>query len=275
MFYLAIGLMIAVGSYAAVGALLFVVQRKLQYSPETVRTLPATIGLPQARERVIATADNEKIILWEIPPRTGFPVILFLPGNFGALRLHVDRFREVTADGTGLLAVSFRGYGGSSGSPSERGLLKDARALWDYAVTFHDPEELAVWGLSLGAAVGIALAAERPVRRLIVEGAFRSAASIAQRRYPIFPARWCLLDKFDCERLIARVNGSVLFLHGALDDVVPISEAKCLFEKAISPKRFVAFPQGDHNNLLEFSVTSVIRDFLQEQRRDQAETISA
>src|ERR1044071_1288963 len=199
--------------YLIVGAALFVWQRRLQYRPESIRTLPSVAGLRDATERVVTTSDAQSILLWEIPPRPGFPVVIFLPASHGALRLHVNRFREMTADGTGLLALSYRGFGGSSGSPTERGLIEDAKSLWDHATAAYQAENLVVWGYSLGTAVAITLAAQRPVRRLIVEGSFVSAAAIAQQRYPMFPVRWCLLDRFDCAAPITRVKASILMLH--------------------------------------------------------------
>lgn len=265
MLYLAIAIIVAVAIYAIIGAALFIGQRRLQYRPDTIRTFPGAIGLPQAGEHTIATTDAQSIIVWKIPPQPGFPVIIFLPGSHSALRLHVNRFREITADGTGLLALSYRGFGGSSGSPTERGLIEDARSLWDYATTSYPSERLVVWGYSLGTAVGIALAAQRSVRRLIVEGGFVSAAAIAQHRYPMFPARWCLLDKFDCAPLVTRVKASILMVHGVGDKVVPISEAKRLFDLATSSKKLVTFPAGGHEDLFDFGVTGSVRAFLEDE----------
>jgi uncharacterized protein len=264
MSYLAVAAIAAVVLYAVIGAALFVWQRRLQYRPEATRMLPAACGLPEATEHIISTADGQNIIIWQIPPRPGFPVVVFLPGSAGALRMHVDRFRQITADGTGLLALSYRGYGGSSGSPAEQGLIEDARSLWRHATMSYAPETLVVWGLSLGAAVGIALAAERPVRRLIVEGGFSSAAAIAQRRYPMFPVRWCIRDKFDCAPLIARVSASILFVHGERDELVPIAEAKWLFDRAVSRKHLVTFAAGGHDDLLDHGLARSVRGFVLE-----------
>jgi uncharacterized protein len=265
MLYFAVTCIVVVAIYALIGAALFFGQRRLQYRPETIRTLPGAIGLPQAVEHVITTADAHNIIVWKITPRPGFPIIVFLPGSHGALRLHVDRFRHLTADGTGLLALSYRGFGGSSGSPTERGLIEDARSLWDHATTYYPLESLVLWGYSLGTAVAIALAAQRPVRRLIVEGSFVSAAAIAQHRYPMFPARWCLLDKFDCGALVTRVKAPILMLHGAADKVVPISEARQLFDLATSRKKLVIFPEGGHEDLFDHGVTRSARAFLEDE----------
>jgi hypothetical protein len=111
--------------YAAIVALAYFAQRSLMYFPERTRTTPARAGLPQAEEVELATSDGEKAIAWHVPPRGERPVVLYFHGNGGALAWRVERFARLIADGTGLIALSFRGYGGSTGQPSEAGLLRD------------------------------------------------------------------------------------------------------------------------------------------------------
>src|SRR5438067_11260082 len=114
----------ALVGYAAVLALLYVTQRAMQYFPERFRTAPAAAGLPEAEEVVLDTADGERVIIWHVPPRGEKPVILYFHGNGGSLRYRSGHFRDLIADGTGLVALSYRGYGGSSGSPTEPGLMQ-------------------------------------------------------------------------------------------------------------------------------------------------------
>src|SRR5205809_3090307 len=115
--------------YFAVVAVLYVGQRALLFPiPRTGRTEPASVGFSQAEEHVLTTADGEKIIVWHVPAQSGHPVVMFFPGNGDFLAGRVDRFRALTADGTGLVALSYRGYAGSTGYPSEQGLLLDAAA---------------------------------------------------------------------------------------------------------------------------------------------------
>src|SRR6266513_2964437 len=118
----------AILGYGALLALLYLTQRAIQYFPERFRTAPAAAGLPQAQEVVLETSDGERVIAWHVPPRGNKPVVLYFHGNGGSLRMRVDRFRDLTADGTGLVALSYRGYAGSSGAPTEAGLVSDALA---------------------------------------------------------------------------------------------------------------------------------------------------
>src|SRR5262245_51412036 len=121
-------LILALVCYGGLVALLYVGQRALQYFPERFRTAPAAAGLPEAEEVVLDTSDGERVIVWHVPPRGQKPVVLYFHGNGASLRWRVDRFRTLTADGTGLVALSYRGYGGSSGSPTAPGLRRDGSA---------------------------------------------------------------------------------------------------------------------------------------------------
>src|SRR4030081_3590543 len=106
---------------------LFFAQRALVFPiPQTVRTPPVTAGFPEAEEHILTTADGERVIVWHVPAKPGHAVVLYFSGNGDFLAGGVSRFRGITSDGTGLVALSYRGFAGSSGRPSERGLLWDA-----------------------------------------------------------------------------------------------------------------------------------------------------
>src|SRR5262249_59569280 len=104
----------------------------------------------QAEEVVLQTQDGEKVIAWHVSPHGEKPVVLYFHGNGGALSMRAGRFRKLVADGTGLLALSYRGYGGSSGSPTETGLIADAEAAYRFAADKYDARRPALWGESLG-----------------------------------------------------------------------------------------------------------------------------
>src|ERR1700688_1360271 len=108
----------AVAFYGGGVALLYVAQRSLQYFSQRRRTVPRAIGLPEAEEAVLDTADGERVIVWHVPPREEQPVFLYFHGNGGSLRWRDERFRALISDGSGLIALSYRGYGGSSGRPT-------------------------------------------------------------------------------------------------------------------------------------------------------------
>ena len=198
-------------------ALMYVFQRTLIYFPDRTRTPPAAAGLPQAEEVALTSSDGEKLIAWHVAPRGDKPVVLYFHGNGGALNLRADRFRDLTADGTGLVALSYRGYGGSSGRPSEDGLIRDARAAYDFAAARYAAERIVLWGESLGTAVAVALAAERPVAGVILDAPFTSAIDVGAAAYPFAPVRWLMKDTFRSDRRIVRVKAPILVLHGERD----------------------------------------------------------
>ena len=257
-------LILVVLGYGGLLALMYLFQRTLMYFPERVRTSPAAAGLPQAEEIVLTTEDGERLIAWHVPPQGDRPIVLYFHGNGGALRLRADRFRAVVADGAGLLALSYRGYGGSSGSPSEAGLVRDAEAAYGFAAARHPPRRIVLWGESLGSGVAVALAAARPVGGVILDAPFTSAADVGAAAYPIMPVRWLIKDAFRSDERIARIGAPLLVLHGERDAVVPIGFGERLFARAREPKRFVRFPLGDHVDLDQHGAIKEVRAFLAE-----------
>jgi uncharacterized protein len=169
--------------YGGFVTLLYVAQRSLQYFPERRRTAPSAAGLPEAEELVLATADGERVIVWHVPPRGEAPVFLYFHGNGGSLRWRNERFRALISDGSGLVALSYRGYGGSSGRPTEKGLGEDAAAAHAFAVARYSAQRIVLWGESLGSALAIALATERTVGCLVLEAPFTSAVDVGARHY--------------------------------------------------------------------------------------------
>jgi uncharacterized protein len=254
-------LLVLVG-YAGLLALLYVAQRSLMYFPDSLRTPPAAAGLPTAEEVTLATADGERVIAWHLPPRGENPVVVYFHGNGGSLRDRADRFRALTADGSGLLALSYRGYGGSSGSPSEAGLIADAEAAYAYAAARYRPAGIALYGESLGSAVAVAIAAAHPVGRVVLESPFTSAADVGAAVYWFAPVRWLIKDGFYSDRRIRRVTVPLLVLHGERDQVVPIRFGERLFALANEPKRLVRFAAGGHVDLDGHGAMQVVRKFL-------------
>jgi uncharacterized protein len=256
---------IVAATYVAAVGVLYLCQRNILYRPpQTFRTAPAAAGLPEAKEEVLVTQDGERVIAWSVPPHEGKKVILFFPGNGDTLALRVPRLRAVITDGAGLVALSYRGYAGSSGSPSEQGLILDARAAYDYAAAHYPPARLVIWGFSLGTGPAVALAAERPVGKLILEAPYTSITDIAGADLPFIPVRLLLKDQFHSDLRIEKVHAPLLIMHGERDPVIPIRFARRLFALANEPKRFFSFPEGRHFNLDAYGASAVALHFINE-----------
>jgi hypothetical protein len=257
-------LIVIVVGYGGLLALMYIFQRALMYFPDPTRVAPAQAGLPQAEEVTLTTSDGEKLIAWHVPPREGKPVIVYFHGNAGALNLRVGRFRWVADDGDGLLALSYRGYGGSTGRPNEEGLIRDGVAAYEFAASRHPSSRIVLWGESLGTAVAVAVAAEHKVAGLILDAPFTSIADVGAAVYPFIPVRWLIKDPFHSDRRIAKVTAPILVLHGERDRVVPIRFGEALYKLANEPKRMVRFPRGNHVDLDDHGAPDVVRKFFDE-----------
>lgn len=252
---------VAAVGYVGLMAAMFFAQRALMYFPDTQRTPPAAAGFAQAEELVLDTHDGEKIIAWHLPPQAGKPVVLYFHGNGGAMALRVDRFQRIAAAGAGLLAIDYRGYGGSTGAPTEHGLIEDARAAYAFAAARY-PGRIALWGESLGTGVAIALAAEQPVTHIVLDAPYTSALEVAATVYWYFPVRFLMKDTFRSDLRVARVKAPVLILHGEADDIIPIRYGEQLLALIAGEKRLVRYPGGYHVDLDRFGAADEALKFI-------------
>ncbi|WP_027545553.1 alpha/beta hydrolase [Bradyrhizobium sp. WSM2254] len=249
--------------YCAGLVVLYVRQREMLFPiPPVGRTAPDAAGLPEAEEHVLTTSDGEKVVVWHVPARPGRPVILYFPGNGDSLAGCVSRFKAMTADGTGLVALAYRGYAGSSGAPSEEGLLRDAAAAYAFTTARYAAERIVAWGFSLGTGVAVAIASEHPVRRLILEAPYTSAVDVAASLYRFAPVRLLMHDQFRSDERIARVTVPLLVMHGTNDLAIPIGFGERLFALAHEPKQFVRFAGGGHDNLDAFGAVETAKRFI-------------
>jgi uncharacterized protein len=254
---------VAALGYIAGLAALFLAQRSLIFPiPTTVRTAPGAAGFADAEEHALSTSDGERVIVWHVAARPGHGVVVYFPGNGDFLAGLVARFRDIVADGTGLVALSYRGYAGSSGRPSEQGLLNDAAAAYAFATKLYDPRQVVLWGFSLGSGVAVALAAEHPVGGLILEAPYTSIADVAAAAFPLMPARYLLRDQFRSDERVMWVKAPLLVMHGEQDSTISISFGEKLFARANTPKQFVRFPGGGHNDLDVHGAVDAARHFI-------------
>jgi uncharacterized protein len=252
----------ALGYFAALAAMFFAQRAFIFPVPSTARTLPQYAGFPQAEEHVLSTSDGERVIVWHVAPAPGRHIVIYFPGNGDTLAASVGRFREIIADGTGLVALSYRGYAGSSGLPSEQGLIQDAAAAYAFTAALYPAREIVLWGFSLGSGVAVALAAAHPVGGMILEAPYTSIADIAASAFPFFPVRYLLKDRFYSDRRIAEIAAPLLVIQGERDATIPIVFGERLFAMAREPKQFVRFPGGSHNDLDNFGAIETARQFI-------------
>jgi uncharacterized protein len=244
---LALGL---VAVYAAVGLVAYLGQRKLMYFPDRERTLPAEAGLNGVVERTIETADGHRVIAWYGKAVPGKPTLLYFHGNGGSLRDRASRIERFMNEGWGVYMMTYRGYGGSTGSPTEAANVADARLAYQALVGEGvPPASIIAYGESLGSGIAVRIAAELPVAGVILDAPYTSIVDVAAQAYPFLPVRLFLIDRYDTRRYIGAIKAPLLILHGAHDGVVPVAMGRELAKLAPEPKRLVVFPNGYHSDL--------------------------
>ena len=221
-------------------------QREYQYTLGGTRSTPEAAAAAGFIEVKIATADGERLDgWWRPPPATERGVVLFLHGTPGTVPDQVWRLDQLKHSGLGILAIDWRGYGGSTGNPTELGLRADARAGFDFIRAAAPQSKIAVFGESLGTGPAVALARDRPVAGVLLNAPYASVRRLFELRGLPIPYRWLMKDPFDSEALVGGVTAPLLILHGTDDPAIPVAEAHRLYDAAHEPKMiFIADGAG-------------------------------
>jgi len=254
--------LLAVVIYAAVVGAMYAFQRKLMYFPTQALPSPAQVGAVDMAVVRLRTDDGLELASWYKPAADGAEIIYF-HGNGGNISHRAEKVRPLLEAGHGVLLVSYRGYGGNPGTPSETGLIADGRAAYEFLMQREvPPRRVVLLGESLGSGVAVPIAAAHDVGAVILEAPFTSAAEVGQRAYPLVPVAWLIKDRFDSLSLIGRINAPLLIVHGENDRVVPVSFGRELFEAAAEPKQGVFLPGAEHGNLQAYGLQRHELDFL-------------
>jgi fermentation-respiration switch protein FrsA (DUF1100 family) len=247
-----VGLSAVLAMVLVVIALAWLFQRRLIYlaGPGNV---PAAATILHAGEDVaFDTADGLPLRGWFVPATTGQSqaTVLVLNGNAGNRVARAPLAAELSRAGLSVLLLDYRGYGGNPGRPSQSGLLADARAAYAYLTGRGDvdPARLVYFGESLGAAVAVQLAVERPPMALVLRSPFTSLADVGRVHYPFLPVRLLLKDRYSSIERVGGLRSPTLVLAGARDGIVPWQQSRRLAEAIPEPKRFVLIPNADHNS---------------------------
>jgi uncharacterized protein len=225
-------------------------QRELIYHPVTGIESPETYGLHGVANLRLKDADGTHIAAWYHEARPGYPTIVAFHGNGGTMADRAHYFHALIDAGFGLLAIDYRGYGASEGSPTEQGFYQDARAAAGYATgTLHLPlNKIMFYGESIGTGVAVQMGTEFAAGAVVLQSPYTSIEAIAGERYPFLPVHLLLEDRFDSISKIGRIHAPLLVFHGLRDTIIPPEEGKALFAHANEPKEMVFFPEG-HNDL--------------------------
>jgi uncharacterized protein len=247
-------LLVVAAVLAAPVGLLWAFQRRLLYLPAPRTVPPAASVLPGAEEVALETADGLRLGGWFVPADTPGvgpgPAVLVCNGNGGNRSLRAPLAAALARMGLAVLLFDYRGYGGNPGQPTEAGLAADARAALDYLTGRPevDPARVVYLGESLGAAVALRLATERPPAALVLRSPFASLAEVGRLHYPLVPVSLLLRDRYDSAALAGRLAAPLLVVAGDRDRIVPAGHSRRLFAAAPRPKRLVVLEGADHND---------------------------
>lgn len=239
------------GGYGLLLLFMYLMQGRMLYLPEVpgrgLVMTPEDAGLDFEDLR-IETADGVTLHGWFIPGE-GERLLLFFHGNAGNISHRLDSIRQFHQLGLSVLIIDYRGYGQSGGRTTETGLYRDAEAAWDYLTGSRGvrPEQIVVFGRSLGASVAAWLAARREPLALIVESSFSSVPDIGQELYPWLPVRWLSRLRHATVQYVSQVRCPVLVVHSRDDEIIPFRHGQAIYDAAPEPRDFVAL-RGSHND---------------------------
>jgi fermentation-respiration switch protein FrsA (DUF1100 family) len=219
-------------------------------TPALLRRAAEQVG---AEELQIPTADGETLYAWhrnaiQTGPRR---VVLYFHGNASSVLGQLDLQNLLLSEGWDFVEIHYRGYPGSTGTPSEKGVHEDALAAWRYVtdVLGTEPKRVAVHGRSLGGGVAVQLAARTSPGALVLESTFTSVVDLARAHYPFLPVGKLLEHRFMSRDFAGKVACPVLVAHGSADSLIDVQHGKEL-ARLFRAKEYVEVPRIDHNEVL-------------------------
>jgi len=258
-------LAVTIAAYGGLVTYMWLFQRKLLFRAERIHVDPADYGLPEMRTVGLSAADGLNLRAWYLPTATpGAPVILYFHGNDAHLGTRADKIRPYLDAGFGVLLMSYRGYGGNPGQPSEDGLYHDARAAIGFLTAEGTRlEDVIYYGESLGSGVAVQLALENPPAAMILEAPYTDIPTVGQRRYPFLPVRLLMKDRFDNLSKIQAIRTPVMVIHGELDRTTPVELGRTVHEAAPEPKEARFYAEAAHLDLYDHGAAEDVLRFIE------------
>lgn len=238
--------------YGFWAVILYFMQPALLYSP--VRNIPYTpeeIGL-EYEDVKFRTADRLRLDGWYVPAEGAELTVLFCHGNGGNMMHRLDSISIFHSLGLNVFIFDYRGYGGSEGTPSEEGTYLDVRGAYRWLKNKKktSPEDIIIFGRSLGGGIGTYLATKVKARALVIESTFTSYVDIGKKFYPYMPIKWFARFNYPTKEYIRKVRCPVMVIHSRSDEVVPFEFGLDLYEEAGEPKEFVEIAGGHNDGFL-------------------------
>ena len=245
--YIAVATLIAI--YLALAGFLYVSQKRLTYHPDTKRVTPAEAGLDGVREVTLNPPGGDKVLAWYGKAKPGQPTLLYFHGNGGSLATRAERIGKYLARGRGMFMMSYRGYSGSTGVPSEAANVADAKLAYDTLIAGGvGPEDIIIYGESIGSGVAVQVAAAKPAAGLVLDAPYTRLVDIAADRYRWLPVRLMMRDRYESATYLPGLKLPLLVVHGDQDQTVPTAMGRKVYELAGGAKEIAILKGAGHND---------------------------
>lgn len=242
-------------------------ERRLMYHPTGHRVAPASAGLHGVEEVLISAPDGTHVVAWYAKAASGQPTLLYFHGNAGTLFDRADRIQAFQDHGRGIMMMSYRGYSGSQGVPSERNNVGDAKRAYEVLVARGVlPGDILIYGESLGSGIAVQVAAEKPAAGIILDAPYTSIVDVGEICYPLLPARSVMRDRYETMQFLDKVKMPLLVVHGEADAVIPVEMGRTIARSAPGPAEIVTFPMAGHTDHGMYGSYEAINDWIDRQR---------
>ena len=256
-----VGLVLLV--YLSVTFGLYIYQRSLLYHPIENNYYGDKMTV-EVKKVKISTEDNIELLAWyHKKDIKRFKTILYLHGNAGSLENRIHKINHFNNMDINFLLLAWRGFSNNQGTPTEQGLYIDARSAVKWLINEGVNEEnIIIYGESLGTGVATEIAQNKKFAGVILESPFTSMIAAAKSKYPIFPIKLLLKDKYESDKKIKNIKSPILIMHGEVDTIVPFWMGKEMYELANEPK-YSYFPKYD-DHMLEYNenLLNILKDFI-------------
>ena len=248
--------------YLTITFILYYSQRSLLYHPSENNYSGDKLIVPIDKVKIL-TDDNIELIAWHHKKKGNYKTILFLHGNAGSLENRIHKINHFNYMDVNFLIVAWRGFSGNRGKPTENGLYIDAKSAVKWLTNKGvNEEDIIIYGESLGTGVGTEIAQNKNFAGIILESPFTSMVDAGADKYPIFPIRLLLKDKYESDKKIKNIKSPILIMHGEVDKIVPFWMGKKMYDLANEPKYYYFSKYDDHMMEYNDKLLSELKKFI-------------
>jgi len=255
------------GGYILFSVIIYIFQDRLVYFPiKDIVVNPHNIGL-EYESIFIEVDDGVKIHAWYIPKKGAKTTLFFLHGNAGNISHRLDSIKLFNSLGMNVFIFDYRGYGNSDGSANEQNTYDDARSAWEYLLKSKGlkPEELVIFGRSLGGTIAANLGSRVKPKAMILESTFSTVDKLASDIFPYVP-KYLIRFKYETTKHLKDIKYPILIVHSVDDNIIPYRFGEEVFKNANEPKTFVQISGGHNHGFLQSKdiYLPALKKFLQE-----------